>query len=593
MVEEQTLEVQEKPRLFGRRAWYRRRIESLEEQTVIDELTGLRNQRALWRELNRRTPYCSASDPLTVLMLDFDLFREINEGYGHVVGDAVLRRAASILRSAAGSPRLAFRYGGEEFVVLAELAEEDALKLGEEIRAEVARQNGALPAVTLSCGVAELDTPTPPWVALDRADEALRRAKRAGRNRVVVAGRSDTTSNGYLADDLEHETARRAAMALAVATLEARDTATAHHCDDVVTLCEAIGRRLDLDERALKHLRAGAQLHDVGKVAVPSSILNKPSALTTDEWDVIREHTIMGERILRAVPEMAEVATIVRHSHERWDGAGYPDGLMGERIPLASRIILCADAFHAIRSDRPYRQGRHAQEAIAEIQACSGTQFDPRIVEALVDVAAKARTGDIGGAGLQRKRLVVLLTTLAIGSGSAVAGIPEVRDALRSVFATSTPPSVAAATGPQDFDLGAIGDLLLLEPRADKRDGDKRKGSVADDGKQQREERPGSAPREARFGSPDGGGPSGGAGELRGAPGASGGTETGSNDGANAAPVTPDAGEDYPGKGLALGRTAPVPRQPAQPPSQNSGGRTDPPALGLSGPGDAHAKGKR
>jgi diguanylate cyclase (GGDEF)-like protein len=585
VVEEQTVEVHEKPRLFRRLAWYRRRVQSLEQQTVIDELTGLRNQRALWRELSRRSGACSASHPLAVLMLDFDLFKEVNEGYGHLVGDAVLRRGASILRSAAASPRLAFRYGGEEFVLLAEAGEDEAVDLAESVRAEIACQNGALPAVTISCGVAELDVPVEPWVALDRADAALREAKRAGRNRVVIAGRTDLGTSPYLVEDLEHETARRAAMALAVATLEVRDTDTAHHSDDVVTLCEALGRRLDLDDHALKHLRAGAQLHDVGKVAVPSSILNKPNALTEHEWAVIREHTIIGERILRSVPEMAEVATIVRHSHEHWDGSGYPDGLAGERIPLASRVILCADAFHAIRADRPYRRGRDAHDAIAEIQACAGTQFDPVVVDAFVDVAAEAHTGKVGGAaGLRKRRLLVLLSTLVIGGGSAVAGNSELRDAIRSVFGATTPPS-HATTGTvdgQDFGFGPLGDVLHLPPAQDGKqrgaDGNARGSKSAPDGGEHRQHASGDG--KAGFGLPGGGGGQSGDGELRGTP-APGPTPTGDTPPESVTGGETPTGEAHGnGRGLALGRDVPVPRRPAQSPRHHKGGRADPPALG-------------
>ena len=169
-------------------------------------------------------------------------------------------------------------------------------------------------------------------------------------------------------------------MALAMATLAARDKGTAEHSDDVLCLCDAMGRQLGFDEATLDLLVAGAQLHDVGKVAVPLSIINKPAALTEGEWAVIREHTVIGERILRAVPEMAGVAKIVRHTHEHWDGSGYPDGLRGEEIPLESRVILCADAFHAMRCDRPYRRGRGARAALAEMEACAGTQFDPEVV---------------------------------------------------------------------------------------------------------------------------------------------------------------------------------------------------------------------
>ncbi len=608
MVEEQTVEVHEKPRLFRRLAWYRRRVKSLEQQTVIDELTGLRNQRALWRELTRRTGSCSESHPLAVLMLDFDLFKEVNEGYGHIVGDAVLRRGASVLRSAAASSRLAFRYGGEEFVLLAEAGEDEAVELAENVRADIARQNGALPAVTISCGIAGLDAPVEAWVALDRADAALHEAKRAGRNRVVVAGRTDLGASPYLVDDLEHETARRAAIALAIATLEVRDTEIAHHSDDVLTLCEAVGRRLDFDDRALQHLLAGAQLHDVGKVAVPSSILNKPGALTGGEWAVIHEHTIMGERILRSVPEMADVATIVRHSHEHWDGSGYPDGLAGDRIPLASRVILCADAFHAIRADRPYRRGRDASDAIAEIQACAGTQFDPAVVDAFVGVAAEARTGKVDGAvEFRKRRLIVLLTTLVIGGGSAVAGIPDVRDAIRSIFGASTPPSHATtdAVDGQDFGFGPLGDLLRL-PGAEhgKKRGEDGKAtgskSAADRGKR-RPNGSGRAYPNGGFAAPGGDGGQPGDGELRDAPGP-GPTDTAPT-GASPPPAPGTDGETPAGKshgngrGPALGRDMPVPRPPAQSPKHSGGGRTDPPALGHlfavargSGKAKGHAK---
>jgi diguanylate cyclase (GGDEF)-like protein len=464
VVEEQTAEVRDRPHLLGRFPWHRRRAETLAQEGLIDPLTGLRNQRALWRDLSRRSRSCSASRPLAVLMLDLDLLREINAAYGHDMGDAVLKRAASAVRAAAPSPRAAFRYGGEEFVVLTQTTNGQARELAERIRLEIAGQNGAIPAITVSCGIAELDEPVEPWVALDRADSALRDAKRSGRNRVAVAGHTSPGERVVLVEELERETARRAAMALAVATLEVRDTGTAEHSDDVLTLCEAVGCRLGFDDEALQQLMAGAQLHDVGKVAIPSAILNKPGALTEDEWAVIREHTVIGERILRSVPEMAEVATIVRHSHEHWDGSGYPDGIAGEDIPLPSRVILCADAFHAMRSDRPYRRGRPAADAIAELEACAGTQFDPEVVEALVEVSEETRTRRKAVIVSPRdRRLVALLTALVIGGGSAVAGIPQVREALRSVFGASTPHETRpSATPAEDFGFGPLHNLLVL-----------------------------------------------------------------------------------------------------------------------------------
>ena len=234
-------------------------------------------------------------------------------------------------------------------------------------------------------------------------------------------GHSSHNGNGN--GDGGESAARRAALAMAVASLEARDRATAAHSDDVVTLCESIGTRLGLSDLQLDRLTAAAQLHDVGKLAMPTEILNKRGPLNDEEWEIIREHTVIGERMLRAVPEMGAVANMVRHSHESWDGSGYPDGLAGEEIPLASRIILCADAFHAIRSDRPYRPGRSADEALKEVRRYAGEQFDPRVVEALVAIARDIRRANGTGISLPRsRRLAALLAALVVfGGGSAYA----------------------------------------------------------------------------------------------------------------------------------------------------------------------------
>ena len=600
---------------FKRLAWYRRRVESLESQAVLDDLTGLRNQRALWRELTRRGSATSPESPLAVVMLDFDAFNEVNERYGHAIGDAVLRRAAGVLRESLPSPRLAFRYGGEEFVLLLPGDEEDARMLAEGIRMRVAELNGDLPAVTVSCGVADFNEPVEPWLALDRADAALRAAKRTGRNRVVVSGRPQPVGSSYLVEELEHETARRAALALAVATLEVRDRNTAEHSDDVLTLCESIGRRLGFEGGSLERLMAGAQLHDVGKVAMPSEILNKPGPLNPDEWSVIREHTVIGERILRSVPEMAEVATIVRHSHEHWDGSGYPDGLQGEQIPLASRIILCADAFHAIRSDRPYRQGRPADDAIAELRACAGTQLDPTVVDALVEVAADVRRNrGTAVAGLGRnRRLIALLATLAIGTSSAVAGIPELREAIKSLFAVTTAePSDTFSYQPgSGFSFGPLGEALRLKPAAEERrasrDREGAKPSAGDRKRGRAGERSRNGGSFGTTGAPRGSGPSGltgGAQPKSFVPGPG----AGAPNPPAQVPATPtptptptrsgtQGGEDVKvqakggnGKGLGLGYQLPTPRSPVTPPGK--GGRTDPPAIGRNNGPAASAPGQ-
>ena len=221
--------------------------------------------------------------------------------------------------------------------------------------------------------------------------------------------------------------ARRAAVSMAAAAIHACDGGTGTHSDDVVHLCDAIADQLGVygDERA--ELLAAAELHDVGKVGIPNEVLDKPGPLDDREWSLIREHTVAGQRIVESVPELQDVARLVRHSHERWDGGGYPDGLSGEQIPLGSRIVFCADAFHAIRSDRPYRRGRTARAALAEVRRNADSQFDPVVAEALERSAGQMReTVRAGSRGLattvRSRRLAALLLTLALGGSALAAG---------------------------------------------------------------------------------------------------------------------------------------------------------------------------
>ena len=173
------------------------------------------------------------------------------------------------------------------------------------------------------------------------------------------------------------------------AALEARDGYTGEHSDAVHALSVAVASKLGLYPREVAEVEAVALLHDVGKIGIPDQILHKPGPLTADEWVLMREHPVIGERILRPLPGLSDVATAVRHEHERWDGRGYPDGMAGEDIPLASRIVLTCDAYNALVSDRPYRKRLSDATAEAELRRCSGTQFDPRVVDALLECIAE------------------------------------------------------------------------------------------------------------------------------------------------------------------------------------------------------------
>jgi len=181
------------------------------------------------------------------------------------------------------------------------------------------------------------------------------------------------------------QTHRGVAEALAAA-LEAKDGYAAEHARWIAELAVEVGRELGLPEPELEAIRYGAIFHDIGKIAVPDAILNKPGELSPDEFEVIKRHPITGEHILAPVPFLADVRRIVRHDHERWDGTGYPDGLRGSQIPIGARIVFVVDAFHAMTSDRPYRIGMGDRAARAELRAGAGTQFDPDAVEALLTV---------------------------------------------------------------------------------------------------------------------------------------------------------------------------------------------------------------
>ena len=260
-----------------------------------------------------------------------------------------------------------------------------------------------------------------------------------------------------LPQETAEEAAYRAAVDAAVAVLEAYDDDTAEHSDDVVTVSEAIADRLNVTGEERTHLRAVAQLHDIGKVTVPPAIINKPGPLDEHEWRIMRRHTIEGEQILAAVPEIRPVARLVRTCHERYDGTGYPDGLAGEDIPLIARIVFCADAFHAIRCDRPYRPGRSAADALVEMRANAGTQFDPVVVAALGEVhrdlaRERRRSGmSLVGATARSRRLVALLAVLTVsGSAMAATGVYKNVPGVGEKAATERPASEPGA-GPGIF----------------------------------------------------------------------------------------------------------------------------------------------
>jgi HD-GYP domain-containing protein (c-di-GMP phosphodiesterase class II) len=168
--------------------------------------------------------------------------------------------------------------------------------------------------------------------------------------------------------------------------MEAKDHYTAAHADMLAMMAVSVGRKLGLSETELRDLQFASVLHDIGKIGIPGNILNKPDKLTDEEFAVMAEHTIIGERIISAIDYLAPIGKAIRAAHERWDGRGYPDGVAGEAIPRPARILFVCDAFHAMTSDRPYRKAMPAEEALEELRRNAGKQFDPEVVEAFLGV---------------------------------------------------------------------------------------------------------------------------------------------------------------------------------------------------------------
>jgi hypothetical protein len=285
--------------------------------------------------------------------------------------------------------------------------------------------------------------------------------------REAIASGANGNGNGHGRRNgngaIETPSAREIAIDVCSAILAEASAGTAEHSSDVVLITKAIGERMGIAGTDENDLLAAARMHDIGKVGIPAQILEKPGPLNDEEWALMHQHTVVGEEILSSVAGLEQVGRLVRHSHERWDGRGYPDGFAGSEIPLGSRIIFCADTFHAIRSGRPYRAARSARDALAEIKRCAGTQFDPQVADALEEVVRERGRRPRGAGG--SSRLFALLMCLVIGgTGTAIARSGWLAEPAAPPSAASTPkpppgcgtaacPTVARPVG----GLGAVG----------------------------------------------------------------------------------------------------------------------------------------
>jgi diguanylate cyclase (GGDEF)-like protein/PAS domain S-box-containing protein len=319
-----------------------------------DALTGLGNRRKLTADLDRALSRTAGHAPHLLVLFDLNGFKNYNDCFGHPAGDALLARLAGQLAAAARGA--AYRMGGDEFCVLADIEAVDPCDvLDATVRALSDSGDGF--AVSSSSGAVFL-----PAEAAD-ADSALKLA-----------------DERLYAHKHEVQAARDEPSQVLLRVLLERDPSLRHEGGAVANLAARVGAQLGLNVAALTELRLAAELHDVGKLAVPDSVLKKPGPLNEEEWSHIRRHPLVGQSILAASPALHNVGEIVRSTHEHWDGHGYIDALTGHEIPLAARIITVCDAYTAMVSERPYRAPLSHDQALAELRRCAFTQFDPEIV---------------------------------------------------------------------------------------------------------------------------------------------------------------------------------------------------------------------
>lgn len=324
-----------------------------------DSLTGLANRGKLLFDLDRFFAG-TGQNPHLLAVLDLDGFKAYNDAFGHPAGDSLLIRLGRQLGRAVGSTGRAYRMGGDEFALLIPGDGDEAVGAVQNATAALSERGEGF-RITCSAGWATIPgEASNPSNALQLADQRM-----------------------YADKDTNRPSAGGEVEAVLLRILNQRAPELRKHVNAVKSLCLAVGQELNLPPGELVALGRASELHDIGKIAIPDAILGKSGPLDEDEWVFIHQHTVLGERIVSAAPSLASVGSLIRSSHERWDGKGYPDGLAGAEIPFAARIMLVCDAYDAMTSNRPYSSALDPEAALAKIRRYAGSQFDPALVEVL------------------------------------------------------------------------------------------------------------------------------------------------------------------------------------------------------------------
>lgn len=372
--------------------------EELRYLATRDPLTGCINRRTFFEDFERLWNQSKETGmPLCAMMVDIDFFKSINDNYGHSMGDAVLRDTGALLNKFAREDDIVCRYGGEEFSVLMPgLTLDQAVEAGERIRIAMSELEFPEFSITASLGLSEVQLGAEDTQGLlDQADQCLYVAKRNGRNQVV---RFDDVPEDLVVDEskisrtkpeeVEEDKGKTipfAAVSALVSALTYRDAQTGSHSVRVSNYSALLAQKY-LGPREAYVVEIAGLLHDIGKIGVPDAILLKPGKLSDDEWQIMHKHDRIGVEIIKKSFQHSSLTEAVRFHHCRYEGS--PDKALptGTDIPLGARILTIADSFDAMVSDRPYRRGMPVGDAIAELRRCSGTQFDPELVEEFVEI---------------------------------------------------------------------------------------------------------------------------------------------------------------------------------------------------------------
>jgi diguanylate cyclase (GGDEF)-like protein len=338
---------------------------------TTDGLTGLGNRRKFMADLAEAVGQATTDRPVLLAIFDLNGFKLYNDTFGHPAGDSLLQRLAKRLDEVVGDRGSTYRLGGDEFCLISDHA---------------------------GVGQALVEAAN---MALSERGEGF--SVSSSKGWCVIPGDAKDPSEGLRVADTrlyEDKVTRRASpdrqsSDVLLRALQERYPELQSHLEVVGALSERVGEAMGLSGEGLATIRRAGDLHDIGKVAVPDSILRKPGELDEEEWEFMRRHALIGSRILAAAPSLAEVARMVRFHHERWDGRGYPSGLRAEAIPLGARIVAVCDAYHAMTAgNRPYREPMPHDVAVAELRRCAGTQFDPSVVEAFCEAVTEPNAGD-------------------------------------------------------------------------------------------------------------------------------------------------------------------------------------------------------